>query len=253
MKVSIITCTWNSAATLEETIRTVQAQDHPCIEHIFVDGGSTDGTLDIIAALCPGARILAGVQGGISRAMNAGAQAATGDLLAHLHSDDYYFSSDVVSTASRAFVRDTSLQWLYGRITVLRDSVLCETDAKQRVFSYARFVRGAASVPHPAVFMRTSAFFEMGGFNTDLKYAMDIDLWLRLGRKYFPLQIDRVFTVFREHAGSLSTANVLAARAEEWQVRKSLLRDAPVGTAVYGLRYWRRTARIRRALALAKH
>ena len=106
-------------------------------------------------------------------------------------------------------------------------------------------------MPHPAVFIRTTAFREFGGFNQGLKYAMDIDLWLRMGFKYQPLQIDRPFAVFREHAGSLSTANVLAARAEEWQVRRSHAHHAPLGTLVYALRHLRRTARLKRAIARA--
>lgn len=252
MKVSIITCTWNSAATLQDTIRSVLAQDHADIEHIFVDGGSTDGTLDMIAQQCPSAKVLTGIGGGISRAMNVGADHATGDVLAHLHSDDYYLAPDVVSTAVRAFDAHPGAQWLMGRVSVLRGQDLMPPDGPMRPFTFARFVRGAASVSHPAVFIRSRVFHELGGFKTTLKYAMDIDLWLRLGRRHTPLQIDRPFTAFREHPGSLSTANVLAARAEEFAVRKAWLWAAPLGTAVYALRYLRRTARIRRALAAGR-
>lgn len=251
MKFSIVTCTWNSVATLAETIRSVHAQTHTDIEHLFVDGGSTDGTLELIARECPEAVVLRDVSGGISRAMNAGADVATGDVIAHLHSDDYYAASDVLTIAARAFAAAPSLQWLYGRISVLRNGDMQAPSGPQRPFTYARFLRGAASVPHPAVFIRSTAFEEFGGFDERLKYAMDIDLWLRMGRRYAPLQIDRPFAVFREHAGSLSTANVLAARAEDWRVRRAYALKAPLATLVYGLRYLRRTARIKRALATA--
>ena len=178
-----------------------------------------------------------------------GAEAATGEVIAHLHSDDYYTAPDVVATALRPFAADPALQWLYGRISVLRGGVLHADNTPMRPFTRARYLRGAVSVPHPAVFIRKAAFCELGGFDERLKYAMDIDLWLRLCRRYAPLQIDREFTVFREHAGSLSTANVLAARAEDWRVRRSYALQAPLATLVYGLRYLRRTARIRRAMA----
>lgn len=251
MKFSIITCTWNSEATLGDTIRSVRDQTHRDVEQIFVDGGSTDGTLSLIARECPQARVLNGVSGGISRAMNAGVEVATGDVIAHLHSDDYYSTGDVLTIAARAFAAAPSLQWLYGRIAVLRNGEMQAPSGPMRPFTYARFLRGAASVPHPAVFIRSTAFEEFGGFDERLKYAMDIDLWLRMGRRYAPLQIDRPFAVFREHAGSLSTANVLAARAEDWRVRRAYALKAPLATLVYGLRYLRRTARIKRALATA--
>ena len=249
MKVTIITCTWNSASTLRDTIASVRQQVGADIEQVFVDGGSTDDTLAIIARECPGAQVLHDICGGISRAMNAGAEAATGEVIAHLHSDDYYTAPDVVATALRAFAAGPALQWLYGRIGVLRGGVLQSDNTPMRPFTRARYLRGAVSVPHPAVFIRRAAFCELSGFDERLKYAMDIDLWLRLSRRYAPLQIDREFTVFREHAGSLSTANVLAARAEDWRVRRSYALQAPLGTLVYGLRYLRRTARIRRAMA----
>lgn len=251
MKLSVVTCTWNSAATLGDTITSVQSQRNADIEHIFVDGGSTDGTLEMIAERCPQARVLHGVSGGISRAMNEGAAVATGEVLAHLHSDDYYAADDVVAAALARFQAAPRLQWLIGRLAVLRDDRLQLPEGPTRPFTRQRYLRGAASVPHPAVFLRTEVFRALGGFDTGLKYAMDIDLWLRLSRLAEPQQFDQVVAVFREHAGSLSTANVLAARAEEWKVRRMRFWQAPVDTAVYALRYLRRTSRLRRALAAA--
>lgn len=249
MKISIITCTWNSAATLADTIDSVQAQSYTNIEHVFVDGGSTDGTLAMIEQRCPDAVVLRNVTGGISRAMNEGAAAASGDAFAHLHSDDYYVGAGVVQQAAAELTAHPRALWVIGRIGVLRDGVVTMPTEPLRRFTHARYVRGACSVPHPAVFIRRAAFIQSGGFDTRLKYAMDIDLWLRLGREHLPVQVDSVFTIFREHAGSASTANVLAARAEEWRVRRAQMAQAPLGTLIYGLRYLRRRARLLRALA----
>lgn len=251
MKVSIVTCTWNSVATLADTISSVQSQQGVDIEHVFVDGGSTDGTLEMISERCPAAKVLRNVSGGISLAMNAGAAAATGQVLAHLHSDDYYFDSHVVASAVDAFNAESELKWLFGRIAVLCDGVLQMPQEPMRPYTYRRYLRGAASVSHPAVFIRADAFQEQGGFDIRLKYAMDIDLWLRIGRDHSPLQLDEVFAVFREHPGSLSTANVLAARAEEWRVRRGRFLQAPFDIAVCGLRHLRRVRRLRRAIASA--
>jgi glycosyltransferase involved in cell wall biosynthesis len=249
LKFSIVTCTWNSAATLEETIRSVSRQSYSSIEHIFVDGGSTDGTLEIIERFSPCATVIRGVSGGVARAMNVGARAASGDVVAHLHADDYYCHESVVSRVATAFGREPGAQWLHGRIKVLgRDGVEAEA-LPLRPFTYSLYAQGMASVPHPAVFLRRAVFERFDGFDETLKYAMDIDLWLRLGRCCSPLQLDEALTVFREHPGSLSTANVLKARAEELQVRRRYFAAAPWQTVLYMLRYLRRTARIRRALA----
>src|SRR5512138_3071033 len=97
IKFSIVTCTWNSAAHLAQSIDSVLTQECSDIEYIFVDGGSTDGTLEMIRGVPREVRLIENVRGGISRAMNAGLEAATGDVVAHLHSDDYYAHPRVLS------------------------------------------------------------------------------------------------------------------------------------------------------------
>lgn len=246
---SVITCTWNSAATVRDTIESVHAQAHRKVEHIFVDGGSDDGTLEIIEALCPTAIVLRNVKGGISRAMNAGIEAATGDVVSHLHSDDYYAAPDVLTVVAEQMAGGAA--WAYGKIDLLREGKVVSADYTMRPFSLQRYAAGAVSVPHPATFVRRDAFRTVGLFDESLKYAMDIDLWFRLGARYAPTQIDRVLTVFREHPGSLSTANVLKAREEEWRVRRRYFRQAPLATLRFGLRQARRVWRIKRAMEAA--
>ncbi len=245
LKFSIVTCTWNSAATLADTIRSVQAQDYPYIEHIFVDGGSTDGTLEMIAKNCPEALVLKNVVGGISRGMNAGIDAASGDVIAFLHSDDYYSAVDILSHVSSQLHANPLNQWAYGKIQYLREGILHSADYPLPLFTFRSFAAGRAWVPHPAAFVRRAVFAELGMFDVKLKYAMDIDLWLRLGQHYLPVQIDAHLTVFRQHEGSLSTANKLETSQEEWRVRRRYFAKAPFETAICGLRILRRMWRIR--------
>ena len=246
LRFSIITCTRNSAATLAETIASVASQNYPHVEHIFVDGGSTDGTLEMIAALCPDATVLENVGGGISAAMNAGIDAARGDVVAHLHSDDYYVDADVLARVAERFHAEPRKQWAVGRIHRLLDGMVCPVNAPMRVFTFRRYAAGRTSVPHPAVFIRREAFEAIGRFDTSLRYAMDIDFWLRLGRRHDPIQIDAPLTVFREHGGSLSTRNKIEARREEWRVRLRYFGAAPVATAAFGLWHLRRMRRLQR-------
>ena len=187
-------------------------------------------------------RILRDVGGGISRAMNQGIEAARGEIIAHLHSDDYYKDADVLALVRRAFEegRDgVAVDWVYGNIQVLKDGRMMPPYAMPP-FSYRAFVAGRASIPHPAVFIRKAAFERVGLFDEGLKYAMDIDLWLRLGERSTPRMIDQPLTVFRDHVGSVSSSNRLMARREEFTVRRRHMVKAPFSFAVYCLRYLKR-------------
>jgi glycosyltransferase involved in cell wall biosynthesis len=235
---SIVTCTWNSAATLADTLASVQAQTCRDVEHIFVDGGSIDGTLDMIAAYPGRKRVLRDVGGGISRAMNQGIEAATGEYVAHLHSDDYYASEDVLASVAERFDSER-VDWVVGKVQVLKDGELVPPYPMQP-FTYRAFAAGRAWVAHPAVFIRRSVLKRVGVFDESLKYAMDIDLWLRLGRVARPATLDRALTIFRDHAGSVSSANKIKARQEEFQVRRRYMGQAPLAFGIYCLRYMKR-------------
>jgi glycosyltransferase involved in cell wall biosynthesis len=242
-KFSIVTCTWNSAATLADTLDSLRAQTCQDFEHIVVDGGSLDATLDMVQAYPGRKRVLYEVQGGISRAMNAGIEAARGAIVAHLHADDYYAAPDVLAQVARCF-DERAAAWVVGRIQVLRDGRLAPP-LPLRPFSYRAYAAGQATIPHPAVFVRREWFARVGAFDTALRYAMDIDLWLRLAAVAPPTMLDRTLTIFREHAGSLSSSNKLAARQEEFAVRRRYLRHAPLAFAVYCLRYLKRMRALR--------
>ena len=240
---SIVTCTWNSAATLGDTLASVQSQTCSDVEHIFVDGGSSDATLDLVAAHPLPKRVLLDVGGGISRAMNQGILAARGEFLAHLHSDDYYAAPDVLEQVARRF-DESDAAWVVGQIRVLRDGRLFEPYA-MHPFSYRAYASGRAAIAHPAVFLRREVFARVGMFDEDLRYAMDIDLWLRLAALTPPALVERPLTVFREHAGSVSSANKIRARQEEFAVRRRYMAKAPLAFAVYCLRYLKRMRALR--------
>lgn len=243
---SIVTCTWNSAATLGDTLASLQRQRCQDFEHVFVDGGSTDATLAMLEA-CPGRKqILRGVTGGISRAMNAGVLAARGEIVAHLHADDYYASDMVLASVSARFAQP-GVDWLFGNIQTLRDGVL-QAPYPLAPFSVAAYAAGKASIPHPAVFIRRSLFARVGLFDESLRYAMDIDLWLRLGPLARPAMLAQTLAIFRDHAGSVSSANKRQARREELRVRRRYLRSAPLSFGLFCLRYLKRSC----TLALRK-
>lgn len=247
LRMSIVTCTWNSARFLPESIASVLAQDHPEIEYIFVDGGSTDGTLEQIASINRPVKVIHGVRGGISRAMNEGILAATGDVIAHLHSDDYYLRPDALSLVANAMSAG-HLGWCYGRIVRLVDGKLVPEGYTAPPYSARRLLRGNF-IPHPATFVRRDLINQVGCFDERLKYAMDYDLWLRLAEVTSPGELQVPLAVFREHPGSLSSNNREAAMAEDFSVRLKHCPNGALGMLEHYLRYWIRRRRVKLALA----
>ncbi|WP_420475297.1 glycosyltransferase family 2 protein [Noviherbaspirillum sp. ST9] len=244
LTISVITCTWNSATYLPESITSVLAQDHPDIEYIFVDGGSDDGTLEQIRALQRPYQLLENVRGGVSRAMNEGLRVARGDVIAYLHSDDYYLYPDVLSRVARQ-LEASGKGWLFGRTMTLIDGKLHPDDYVAPRFSYSSLLRGNY-IPHPATFVRRDLMLKAGGFNTSLKYAMDYDLWLKLAKMGRPLQLDEPLTAFREHEGSLSSSSRtrLAAMAEDFRVRLAYAGRNPIERLGHYARYFVRRRRV---------
>jgi len=222
VKISVITCCWNSEPYVVQCIASVQAQQGVDIEQVFVDGGSTDGTLARIQAM-PGVsdgrvRWVTDVRGGISNAMNVGARLATGDLIAHLHADDYYLHPDTLARARQAMV-SARARWAFGRIVSDIDGRLVPDAWAMPTYSRSRLLRGNF-IGHPSVLIERTLFLESGGFDESLKYAMDYDLWLRLAERSDPLYLGFEVAAFRRHAGSLSTAQAGMAFEEDHLVRR---------------------------------
>lgn len=190
-----------------------------------MDGGSTDGTLEKIQGLSGNVRWVTGVRGGISNAMNVGAELASGKFIAHLHGDDYFLHPQVLANVSSA-IEKSSAKWLFSRIISDVDGELIKPAWRMPEYSRNRLLRGNF-IAHPAVFVERATFLEAGGFDMKLKYAMDYDLWLRLSKTHVPVYLDDYLSAFRRHPGSTSTANAIAAFKEDYEVRKHHLVTLP--------------------------
>jgi glycosyltransferase involved in cell wall biosynthesis len=229
-KLSIITITRNSERYLRETIDSVISQDYPDIEYIIVDGGSTDGTLDIIrdfAAMDRRIRWISEPDEGISDAMNKGIGLATGDVVAHIHSDDYYAGSDVFSSVATAFRQNPEALWLTGGEYIVDERGAQIREIRVRRYGYRKLVR-CNFILHPATFVRMEGFRAAGLFDLRRSYAMDYDLWLRLGLLGAPLRVDRPLACFRLHGGSVSSAQSKLAFDEALEIRKELMKGEPL-------------------------
>ena len=127
MKISIITATYNSAATIKDTLTSVNNQDYPNIEHIIIDGNSSDNTLDIVREYGKKVTtIISEPDKGIYDAMNKGIRVATGDIVGILNSDDFFTSDDIISTVALTF-NNNNIDALYGDIHFVNPDNLDKT------------------------------------------------------------------------------------------------------------------------------
>lgn len=247
LKFSIITCTWNSEKFIQQCIDSVLGQDYPYIEYILVDGGSTDKTLDYIKAIGRPTHLITNIQGGISKAMNKGIELATGDIIAHLHSDDYYLLPSVLGEIAKIF-EETDAGWVFGKN--MRDQGEGPKPEKWIVprYSYQRLLKGNF-IPHESTFVRRQLLIDAGMFSTVWKYGMDYDMWLKLGKLSKPVQLDLAIGVFREHPNSYSTANADAAFEEDWHIRMNHLGWSPATWIYHYAHYLVRKQRRRRSVS----
>lgn len=181
MKISIITVCYNSAATIAHTLRSVREQTYGEIEHIIVDGGSRDHTLDVVTSEGPHVvKVVSEKDGGIYDAMNKGIQLATGDVVAFLNADDFYADAGVLAKVALVMQAE-QLDALYGDVEFFRPG---QFDVVARRYNSARFKAsrlGWGWMPaHPALFVRKAMFDRYGSFNTDYRIAGDFEFVARV-------------------------------------------------------------------------
>ncbi len=180
MRISIITVVYNGAEVISDCLRSVQDQTYDDVEHIVVDGGSCDGTQDILLRHRPRvSRIVSGPDKGLYHAMNKGLDLATGEVVGFLHSDDLYAHRHVLECVS-GVLRDRSVNSCYGDLQYVRRKNPQQVIRYWRSSAYApgRFSRGWMP-PNPTFFVRKAAYERCGGFDTRFRIAADYELMLR--------------------------------------------------------------------------
>ena len=181
LQISIITAVKNRAATLGACLRSVQAQTWGTVEHIVVDGGSTDGTLAVLAGRrAQLAKLICEPDRGVYDALNKGIRAASGDVVGFMHADDEFASDGVLERIAQAF-EDPCVDAVYG------DLVYVDRHDPARVVRYWRAGRYTRSQlangwmpPHPTFYVRRSVYQRFGTFNTGYKIAADYENMLRI-------------------------------------------------------------------------
>jgi glycosyltransferase involved in cell wall biosynthesis len=224
-RISIITPSFNQGAFIAATIDSVLAQDYPDLEHIVVDGGSTDDTLAILARY-PHLTVIAEPDRGQAEAVNKGLRRATGQIIGWLNSDDTYppgTLADVAATIDPA----NGVFMAMGRCAYIDEAGTPTGAGHPSVFtSHERVVRiwQGYTIPQPAVFFHRRVFDECGGLDESLYFALDYDLFCRYTQRFSITTVDRVWATYRLHA---------AAKTSEQSQAELLKRSLTVSR-----RYW---------------
>jgi glycosyltransferase involved in cell wall biosynthesis len=206
--VTIVTPCLNSAPTLPATLESVRSQDYPKLEHVVVDGGSTDGTVEILEA-AEGVRYVSEPDRGLSHAMNKGIAMARGDVVGWLNADDVY-EPGALRAVGEAFAADPECRWVTGYCPIIDGE---DREIRKPVTAYKNALLRRYSLPLlltqnfvscPATFVRKDAFEEAGEFDERYRNSMDYDMWLRIGRRHPPTVLRRDLARFRMVEGTLS-------------------------------------------------
>jgi glycosyltransferase involved in cell wall biosynthesis len=206
--VSIITPSFNQADYLEETIKSVLEQDYPRIEYLIMDGGSTDGSVDIIKKHQDKIQFWVSEQDkGQTDAINKGFNRATGDILAWLNSDDTY-NPKAVGEAVKFLMDNPDVAMVYADCNFIdeRGNVIGKFASRQT--DYQKLRRGYVHIPQQTMFFRAKYWKEVGPLDPSFYFAMDYDLWVRIAKRA-PIQYlpGRTWANFRIHTSSKTNVN----------------------------------------------
>jgi len=201
-KVSVVMPSFNQAQFIEETIRSVLLQNYPNLEFIIIDGGSADGSVDIIDRY---SRWLAfwvsEPDRGQSHAINKGIARANGDILHWINSDDVLLPS-ALGTVAKVFLGEPGCRLLCGQARLIDAQGHSIGEVRSVFSSWDEFATRKCNIAQVATFFHRALFEELGMIDESLEYCMDSELLLRFSRKYAPVVTRSYLTAYRTHVGT---------------------------------------------------
>ena len=233
--ITVVTPSFNAAATIEETLRSVREQDYPHVEHVVVDGGSTDGTVAILER-AEGVRFVSEPDRGLSHAMNKGVAMATGTIVGWLNADDVYLPG-ALRAVGEAFASRPDAAWTTGRCRIIDGD---GSEIRKPATAYKNLLLRRYSRPlyltqnfisAPATFARREAYLRHP-FREDYTMSMDYDVFLQLAQEGDPIVLDRELACFRMAEGTLSMSNFERQFAEHAEQARLHGAGHPIPVAV---------------------
>jgi len=199
-RISIITPSFNQGRFIEATIMSVLQQGYPNLEHIIVDGGSSDGTLAILARY-PHLTVISEPDRGQAEAVNKGLRRARGDIIGWLNSDDTYYPGALAGAAA-TIDPAKGIFIAMGRCAYIdEDGEPTGAEHPSAFSSHQRVVAiwKGYTIPNPAVFFHRNVYEECGGLDESLYFALDYDLFCRYTSRFAITVVDRIWATYRLH------------------------------------------------------
>lgn len=233
---TVVMPSYNAASTIVRSLDSIRSQGRDDVEVVVVDGGSIDGTVEILRGR-PDVRWVSEPDRGLSDAYNKGAAMARGPVLGWLNADDTYLPGALDAVVG-AFATRPDLVWLTGRCLIvdekgqeIRAAVTRYKNAllshySQRIYLTQNFVSA------PSTFFRRDTFLDVGGMDLALRYSMDYDLFLRLGRVGPPVVLEQPLACFTMAEGTLSMSGFNHQFVEHQQIAARYRADSPAAYAV---------------------
>jgi glycosyltransferase involved in cell wall biosynthesis len=216
--VSIVTPSFNQGRFIAETIRSVLSQDYPRIEYLVVDGGSSDGTLEILHQFGDRLRWTSEPDRGQSDAINKGWRATSGEIVAWLNSDDVYHPGAITKVAG-FFQTHPDVDLVYGDCDHINDQGGITRRNRSRQATAADLLRSPSSIiAQPAAFVRRRALMSVGYLDETLHYVMDLEMFLRVASRHKIAYLPERLASFRLHPQSKSSSQSAGLEQERVQM-----------------------------------
>jgi glycosyltransferase involved in cell wall biosynthesis len=246
MKISIVTPTYNQAGFIERTILSVLSQNYSDLEYIIIDGGSTDGTIEILKKYSDKLIWHSEKDRGQSDAINKGLRMTTGEIVAYLNSDDTY-QPEALKKVATFFQNNPKKKWVYGKCKIInkldaeiRKPITWYKNLLLKKYSYPKLL-SENFISQPAVFWKKTLNSELGLFNEKEHFCMDYEFWLRLGKKYPAGIIDSYLANFRYHQSSKSGSINKKQFQDELRLAKKYGEGHPLAIFLHQVNYWKIT------------
>lgn len=215
--ISIITPSFQQASFIEETIQSVLSQDYPTIEYIVIDGGSTDGSVEIIQRYANQLAFwVSEPDNGQADAINKGFSKATGKYIAWLNSDDVYYPGAVASAVA-ALEANSDVAFVYGQDVSVDGNGKTITTHKHSQYDVLDFL-SMRIIGQPAVFMRKSAFDATDGLNLEFHFLLDHQLWIQMARIAPVLYVPEIWAEAKYHPDAKNIAQAAKFLDEIYQI-----------------------------------
>jgi len=227
--VSVVTPSYNKVAFIEETILSIRNQTYPHIEHIVVDGGSTDGTLDILRRYEDKLKWISEPDKGQSDAINKGWRMAKGQILAYLNADDTYMPW-AVESAVRCLSDNPDAGMIYGQCSIIDQHGQVTGQYTREDFNMKRLLCCSCFIAQPTVFIRREVLNEVGYLDTNLYMAMDLDFWIRIALKYRVKYLTRLLANYRFCPGTKTADELYRNEADHLHILEKLFANPSLPT-----------------------